>query len=60
MGHNLTFALEKKYLYPIWRIQEGGKKCIPSQNEVLTTLDLTWSGVDILRNVENIMGGGGI
>jgi hypothetical protein len=46
MGHNPTFTFEKKYLYQIWRIQDGGQKFIPSQNEALTILER----YDVVRN----------
>jgi hypothetical protein len=58
MGQNPTFTFEKKYLYPIWRIQDGGQKFIPSQNEVIATLqrhDVLRSRY--IRNVEKIRGG---
>ena len=36
MCHNTIFTLKKLYLFPIWRIQDGGQKRVPCQNEVLT------------------------
>ena len=36
MCHNTILTFKILYLYPIWRIQDGGQKRVPCKNEVLT------------------------